>query len=257
MKKVGNLWLIGGTGDSVSIVEMIKDHCFPLIITVTTSTAANLYPTNWLIQLKIGKLDTVGIQQLCQQETIKGIIDASHPFAVNISQNVIKVAKGEGIPYLRYERPSLTHNSYPIYLDSFEDLFTGNYLKNKRVLLTIGCQNLSQYKSWHEQALLYTRILPKLSSLKMALDAGFSESQIIALRPPISLELERTLWQQWDINLVVTKASGKQGGEDIKIKVAQELNIPLIVIKRPTLNYPQQTEQLSDIIKFCYQCFQE
>ena len=257
MKKIGNLWLIGGTGDSASIVEMLKEHSFPLIITVTTSSAANLYPTNLLIQLRIGKLDTVGIQQLCQRENIKGIIDASHPFAVNISQNVIEVAKGEGIPYLRYERPSLIGNSYPIYLDSFQDLITGEYLKNKRVLLTIGSQSLSQCKSWHQQATLYTRILPKLNSLKMALDAGFSESQIIALRPPISLELERTLWQQWDINLVVTKASGKQGGEDIKIKVAQELNIPLIVIKRPTLNYPQQTEQLSDIIKFCYQCFQE
>ncbi|MGK7956831.1 MAG: cobalt-precorrin-6A reductase [Crocosphaera sp.] len=257
MKKVGNLWLIGGTGDSVSIVKMIKDHSFPCVVTVTTSTAAKLYPTNLLINLKIGKLDTVGIQQLCQQETIKGIIDVSHPFAVNISQKVMEVAKGEKIPYLRYERPSLANHSYSIYLDNFEQLMIGNYLKNRRVLLTIGCNNLSYFQSWHQQATLYARILPKLNSLKMALNAGFPESQIIALRPPISLELERILWQQWNIDLVVTKASGKQGGEDIKIKVAQELNIPLIVIKRPSLNYPQQTEQLSDIIEFCYQCFQE
>lgn len=255
MTKVGHLWLIGGTGDSVRIVEMIKNHSFPLIITVTTSTAANLYPTN--LNLQIGKLDVVGIGRLCQQNNIKGIIDASHPFAVNISQQAMEVAKGEGIPYLRYERPSLIDNFYPIYLNSFEALRTGNYLKNKRVLLTIGCNYLSHFQSWHQQATLYTRILPKLTSLKMALNAGFTESQIIALRPPIGLELERSLWQQWDINLVVTKASGRQGGEDIKTKVAKELNIPLIVIRRPPLTYPQQTEQLSDIIKFCYQCFQE
>ncbi len=256
MKKVGKLWLIGGTRDSVHIVQIIKDHSFPVLVTVTTATAANLYPTNVLISIQIGKLDTVGIQQLCQQESIKGIIDASHPFAVNISQQVMEVAKGEGIPYLRYERPNLMDNSSCIYLDSFQDLMTGNYLKNKRVLLTIGCQNLFRFQSWHQQATLYTRILPQLNSLEMALNAGFPDSQIIALRPPITLELERALWQQWNIDLVVTKASGKPGGEDIKAEVAEELAIPLVVIKRPTVNYPQQTEQLSDIIEFCYQCFQ-
>ena len=255
MKKVGKLWLIGGTGDSVTIVRTIRDHSFPCLITVTTSTATNLYPTNLLSSIQTDKLDTAGIQKLCNRETVKGIIDASHPFAVIISRQAMQVARQEGIPYLRYERPLLTNNSYPIYLDSFEDLITGNYLQNKRVLLTIGCQNLCRFQLWHQQATLYTRILPKLDSLEMALKAGFPASQIIALRPPISLQLERTLWQQWGINLVVTKASGKQGGENIKVQVAQALGIPLIIIKRPLLNYPQQTEQLSDIIEFCYQCF--
>ena len=222
-------------------MQTIRDHSFPCLITVTTSTATNLYPTNLLSSIQTDKLDTAGIQKLCNRETVKGIIDASHPFAVNISRQAMQDARQEGIPYLRYERPLLTNNSYPIYLDSLEDLITGNYLQNKRV--------------WHQQATLYTRILPKLDSLEMALKAGFPASQIIALRPPISLQLERTLWQQWGINLVFTKASGKQGGENIKVQVAQALGIPLIIIKRPLLNYPQQTEQLSDIIEFCYQCF--
>ncbi len=256
MKKGGKVWLIGGTGDSVDLVRDIIDHSFPCIVTVTTPTAYNLYPINSIVNIQIGQLDKEGIQQLCKQETVKGIIDASHPFAINISQQVIEFAQGKNIPYLRYERPSLNMNSQAIYLDSFEDLVEGNYLENKRVLLTVGCQALSRFKLWHEKSVLYTRILPRLESLKMAFNAGFSESQIIALRPPITLELERSLWRQWEIDLVVTKASGKQGGEDIKIKVAKKLGIPLIVIKRPSLNYPQQTEQISDIIEFCYQCFQ-
>ena len=127
MKKVGKLWLIGGTGDSVTIVQTIRDHSFPCLITVTTSTATNLYPTNLLSSIQTDKLDTAGIQKLCNRETVKGIIDASHPFAVNISRQAMQVARQEGIPYLRYERPLLTNNSYPIYLDSFEDLITGNY----------------------------------------------------------------------------------------------------------------------------------
>ncbi|ACB50985.1 probable precorrin-6x reductase [Crocosphaera subtropica ATCC 51142] len=256
MSVVGKLWLIGGTGDSVRLVQSIAKHSLPCLVTVTTSTAINLYPTHSNITIEIGKLDKEGIKQLCKRETVRGIIDASHPFAINISQQVMEFANTEGIPYLRYERPSLKQNAQAIYLDNFEDLVKGNYLKDKRVLLTVGCQALSKFKSWHKNTVLYARILPKLASLKMALNAGFAENQIIALRPPITLELERALWQQWKINLVVTKASGKQGGEDIKATVAQELDIPLIVIQRPSLTYPQQTEQMSDIIEFCYQCFQ-
>ncbi len=257
MQKVGKLWVIGGTGDSVNIVQTMAAHSFPFVVTVTTPSAANLYATNSQITVKVGKLDTVGIKQLCDQETIKGIIDASHPFAVNISQKVIDVVQSEFIPYLRYERPSLTTNSQIIYLDSFEALIKGNYLQDKRVLLTVGCQTLALFKSWQKQAVLYARILPKSESLEIALKAGFTSERLIALRPPITLELEKALWQQWGINLVVTKASGQQGGEYIKARVAEELAIPLVVIKRPSLNYPQQTEQLSDIIDFCYQCFQK
>ncbi|MEA5535411.1 cobalt-precorrin-6A reductase [Crocosphaera sp. XPORK-15E] len=252
-EKSGKIWLIGGTGDSVNIASAIASHQFSCIVTVTTLTAQNLYPIIPQITVKVGKLEAAEIKQLCYQESIQGIIDASHPFAVNISQKVLEFSQQESIPYLRYERPSLNPNPNIIELESFEALIKGNYLLNKRVLLTIGCQALHLFKQWHDQAVLSARILPKIDSLDMALKAGFSNDRLIALRPPITLELERALWQQWDINLVVTKASGKQGGEDIKARVAEELGIPLIVIKRPKLNYPQQTEQLSDIIEFCYQ----
>jgi precorrin-6A/cobalt-precorrin-6A reductase len=65
--------------------------------------------------------------------------------------------------------------------------------------------------------------------------------------------LEKALWQQWDISLVVTKASGTAGGEDIKRTVAAQLGIPLIVIDRPVVEYPQQTSDLSVAIEFCRQ----
>ncbi|MGK7895867.1 MAG: precorrin-6A/cobalt-precorrin-6A reductase, partial [Xenococcus sp. (in: cyanobacteria)] len=90
----------------------------------------------------------------------------------------------------------------------------------------------------------------KLNSLQTALDAGFSSDRIIALRPPINPELEIALWRQWDISLVVTKASGKPGGEDIKQQVANKLGIPLIAIARPAICYPQQTSCLEEVVIF-------
>ncbi|GBF80033.1 cobalt-precorrin-6A reductase [Aphanothece sacrum] len=249
----GKIWLIGGTSDSVTIAETIAFHEFCSVVTVTTASAKKLYPIAPNLMIEVGQLDRQGMRKLCHQKNITAIIDASHPYAVNISQQVINFSQEYCIPYLRYERPCLPINSQVIQLDSFDTLINGDYLAEKRVLLTVGCNPLHLFKTWQNRSILYARILPKISSLEIGLKAGFSSDRLIALRPPIIAELEKALWQQWDINLVITKASGELGGEDIKSTVATELGIPLIIINRPKLIYPQQTEQLSDIIKFCEQ----
>ncbi|MEO1006296.1 MAG: precorrin-6A/cobalt-precorrin-6A reductase, partial [Cyanobacteria bacterium J06638_38] len=56
---------------------------------------------------------------------------------------------------------------------------------------------------------------------------------------------------QWNISLVVTKASGTSGGEDIKHQVAANLGIPLIVVARPLVVYPRQTSAMSEVQAFC------
>jgi precorrin-6A/cobalt-precorrin-6A reductase len=49
---------------------------------------------------------------------------------------------------------------------------------------------------------------------------------------------------------VVTKASGTAGGEDLKINLAQQLNLPLIIITRPVIDYPQVTQSINDGMEF-------
>jgi precorrin-6A/cobalt-precorrin-6A reductase len=193
--------------------------------------------------------DCAMMERFCLEQEISAILDASHPFAAEISQKAIVFAQNHHIAYLRYERPNIASQETQkvIELDSFSSLLSGNYLENQRVLLTIGYKNLPLFQSWHDKTLLFTRILPHPQSLEVALASGFPPERIIALRPPISLELEKALWQQWQITLVVTKANGSAGGENIKRIVAQELGIPLIIIARPNLNYPQQTSDLCEV----------
>lgn len=79
--------------------------------------------------------------------------------------------------------------------------------------------------------------------------------QLIALRPPISPELEQALWRQWRITTVIatviTKASGRAGGEEVKRAIAQELGIQLILLARPDMTYPAQTERVEEVIAWC------
>jgi precorrin-6A/cobalt-precorrin-6A reductase len=273
---MAKVWLIGGTQESVKLARAIAHAHLPCIVTVTTEAARNLYPPAPELTIRVGRLPQQEIGTFLQTHAITAILDASHPFATEISQLAIAAAQQFHIPYLRYERPTLSplkqtedgerkpgsgerkhpfpFSSSPppisLSLDSFATLLAGDYLTGQRVLLTIGYRPLALFQSWHDRTLLFARILPSLTALEAALNAGFTSDRLIALRPPVAAPVERALWQQWGISLAVTKASGRAGGEDVKRQVAAELGVSLIVIERPAIAYPQQTSNFSDVLEF-------
>ncbi|MBE9045101.1 cobalt-precorrin-6A reductase [Pleurocapsales cyanobacterium LEGE 10410] len=250
----GKVWLIGGTSDSATIAKILMASSLPLVITVATANATSLYSS--VNQVAVGCMDADQMTAFCQQRNIVAVVDASHPYAVEVSRQAIAVTTALNIPYLRYERvgcsPSAA-NTPILELDSFDTLIAGDYLREQQVLLTVGCKALPLFKSWQERATLYARVLPNIASIETALAAGFKSDRLIAIRPPLSFALETALWQQWNISLVVTKASGTAGGEDIKRQVAANLNVPLIVITRPQIIYPQQTSEFPEVLAFCRQ----
>ncbi|NEP57222.1 MAG: cobalt-precorrin-6A reductase [Symploca sp. SIO2G7] len=248
------LWLIGGTTESAALARAIASLELPCTVTVTTKAAEVLYPQTAKLRVLVGRLDAQQLWQFFQQQQIAAIVDASHPYAVEISQMVIRAAAQQQIPYLRFERRAAqpqADDSQVISLDSFDTLLAGNYLHQQRVLLTIGCKALPLFRCWQDKSTLFTRILPTAASLETAIAAGFNSDRIIALRPPVPAMLEKALWRHWDISLVVTKASGVAGGEDVKREVAAELGTPLVVITRPVVEYPQQTSDLTEALAFC------
>ncbi len=250
------IWLIGGTSESVIIAQLIVECRLGFVVSVTTANARHLYDrfdSSEFSSIFVGKLTDLTIPVFLQKYHITKVIDCSHPFARNISQSVIDICRSLCISYLRFERKTVspTTNSLVTQVSSLETLVTDNSpLANKRVLLTIGAKNLFIFKDYHDRSSLYARILPYPESLDLAYQAGFGCSQIIAIRPPFTPEFEQALWQLWQIEVVVTKAGGKAGGEDIKYQVAQQLNIPLIVIDRPDIIYPQLTNCLNQVQEF-------
>ncbi len=218
---------------------------------MTTGSARSLYPVSSSVRVWLGKLDRDRVGSFLQQEAIAAIVDASHPYAVEISRLSVETARKYNLPYLRYERPAVELPPGVVRRSSVEDLLGGSDLDGERVLLTIGYRFLAQFRSYHDRAVLFARILPSIVALNAAIEAGFGNDRIIALRPPVSAALETALWQQWQISTVVTKASGRAGGEDVKYTVAQKLGVKLVVLDRPTCHYPQQTESLETAIAFC------
>jgi precorrin-6A/cobalt-precorrin-6A reductase len=250
------LWLIGGTQESAELAKAIAQAGLPCVVTVTTESARSLYPPSPNLTVWVGRLDPQQLELFLQAHQIGCVLDASHPFAIAVSQLAIAAAQNRKIPYLRYERQGVSQSEgnamQPLVCDSFDTLLAGDYLRG-RVLLTIGYRSLPLFQPWHDRATLFARILPSAIALETALAAGFTADRLIALRPPISADLERALWQQWQISMVITKASGAAGGEDVKRQVAAELGMTLVTIDRPAIDYPQQTSDLRSAVAFCQQ----
>ena len=244
------IWLIGGTQESAQLVRMMAGHQIAAVVTVTTESARALYPDLPSVAVRVGALDEVQIARFIHKEGVSAILDASHPYASNISALAIAAAQAHHLPYLRYERPPVKAAS-TVEVDNIETILTDEYLQDQRILLTLGYRFLPLFRPWQERAKLFARILPSQTALDAALEAGFTPDRLIALRPPLSAGLEKALWQHWQISMVITKASGVAGGQLVKQQVAQSLDVTLITVRRPSIAYPSQTSRLDEAIAFC------
>jgi len=255
------LWLIGGTSEAIVLAQGLVQAGIPSLVTVTTAAAQQAYPNSPYLQVRGGAIAVDSLTSFIQQHQIRAILDASHPFAAAISQGAIAAAHALQIPYWRYERPviaqSVTASRALVQrVSDLEAVFSSQNLVGQRVLLTLGYRWLQAFQPWQTKATLFARILPSKVALEAALAAGFTPERLIALRPPINKAMEQALWQQWQITMVITKASGQPGGEATKQAVAQRLGTTLVIIERPRLDYPALSHDVDEVLAFCRQWWQ-
>ena len=84
---------------------------------------------------------------------------------------------------------------------------------------------------------IYFRVLPVKESIDKMEKAGIQAKNIIGLQGPFSKEFNKALYENYKIRYVVTKESGKTGGELEKIEAALETKVVPVVLKRPKIEY--------------------
>lgn len=233
--------LLGGTLESREIAKLLSKEKIEYTVSTVTKYGGQLAEQVSLnVQSKV--LDHDNLLELCEKKKILLIIDATHPFAQNISLNAIKVAQGLGIKYIRFERKALHYpqNSPLIHLvnDMAEAVVTARQLGSK-FLLTIGSRQLHYFQELiQNNNEVYVRVLPDINSIQQCLNLGLQPQHIIGLQGPFSKEFNKALIQEKKIEVVVSKESGTIGGVDTKIAACLELQIPIVIVARPKISYP-------------------
>src|SRR5205807_9628460 len=136
------------------------------------------------------------------------VLEATPPFAVRITRMASTVCAALRVPYVRYQRPDWQPPEGTVYAASYTEAAALLPTLGTRIMLTIGAKQLKYFAGLHDRLTLFARILPAVTSLQQALQAGFPQAHILCLRPPFSQEFNRSILREYRIDVLVTKASG-------------------------------------------------
>jgi len=228
--------LLSGTSEGPVLARALADQGFEVRATVTRPEA---------VRSLFGDLNDVTAEArgfteetLCaflQAGEADVVLDATHPFAARITRIAHDVCKRLGVPYVRYERPDWLPPEGTIFADTFAVAAAILPTLGKRVMLTIGAKQLKHFADLHGCLMLFARILPSPVSLEQALAAGFTMDRIMCLRPPFSQAFNKALFQEYNTEVLVTKASGVEGGVVEKVTAAFDRGMKVLMIRRPAL----------------------
>ncbi len=222
------IWIIGGTSEAGELVRRIKGRK-DFIITSATEEEKEFIDCK---ELRVGRMDYNNMIKFVRENNINLIIDLSHPYAKIVSKNAKKVSKLENIKYIRYVREKTHIPSEVVYNKSFND--TLDYLKNVKgiVFFTTGSKNIGDFETIKGSNRFIYRILPTPSSINECKKYNVKVKDIVAVLGPFSKEFNYLMFKEYNVNYVVMKDSGKEGGTIEKINACIELGIVPVMIGR-------------------------
>ena len=190
------------------------------------------------VSLHRGRMDREQMEEFLRNEGYEIVVDATHPYAQAVTENIRDAVKTQSPIYLRLEReisetPEAEDPVVSIrYFESNADCAKALENTEGNILLTTGSKELATYcASGRLHDRLYVRILPGRESLELCMEQGIKGRQILALQGPFSTEMNAAILKQYDIRHMVTKNSGRTGGYQEKLEAAKMLGIPVYVIQ--------------------------
>lgn len=252
---------MSGTEEGREIVERLNERGVDVVTTVATEYGHEIYEKIGLGHLCLqGRLDITGLSGLIHDKNIKTLIDATHPYAAQASLNAIKVSEECGIKYIRFQRPSTVLDSACTDKTDIKELESVHFVKNvdeavewcrksdrKNILLTTGFSSVEKFVKLKDEKNIYIRMLPMPVPIEQCVRMGIKSSNILALQGPFTLELNKAIFNQYHIDVVITKDSGKTGGVPEKIQAAMEMGIDTVVIKREEIDYPVICSSIDEV----------
>ena len=227
--------MFGGTTEGRDIAAWLgeRDTCTVFVSSLTEYGGTRVEGFPNVVPLT-GRMLPERMEALMREHAFACVIDATHPYAVNVSASIASATGACGIPLLRILREGEPAGPWTG-VDDARAAARHVAQCEGPVLLTTGSKELPIYVEEVEdfRERLYARILPVASSIAQASDLDIPTSHVIAMQGPFSKELNVALIHEFGIRTLVTKASGKAGGFWEKVEAAQECGTELVVIHRP------------------------
>ncbi len=238
------LLILGGTGDAVELARQAMN--LPGLAVITSLAGRTSAPKKLVGAVRVGGFGgEAGLVEYLKAAQIDLGIDATHPFAAQISWNAAGAARKVGIPWLMLIRPGwerLPQDDW-IEVKNIAAAVTAIPASAKRIFLTIGRQQLAAFTGLTDKWCLIRSIDPPDSSILLP------PGELLFDRGPFGLEQELKLLQDYRIGAIVSKNSGGDATY-AKIIAARELGLPVVMVQRPVMPAGEVVTDVSAAMKW-------
>jgi len=194
-----------------------------------------------------GALDAEAMQAFCREHDIRLMVDAAHPFAVQLHQTIAEVSEALHIPVVRYERIYPPRDPDITWIDDYSQVPTDI----NTLLATTGVQSISKLKYLETLGIkVIYRILNRESSIRLAHQQGATDEQLCYFEDTLVGEASKLCSEVGEASklckeaaakhgsfthydAILMKESGLSGGFQEKVIVAKQQGMRIIVLKRP------------------------
>lgn len=216
--------LFGGTDEGHKIADFLSEQKVSYVVCVATEYGAELLDMK---NVRIGRMTAEEMADFFDENSVRLVIDATHPYAEFVTENIKKACK---VKYIRVVREDVQADG--TYFENIKA--AAEYLEKTagNILITTGSKEIAKFSVVADRA--FARVLPSEESLELCKNAGFKMKNIICMQGPFSKAFNSALIRELDIRYLVTKCTGKNGGFTEKTEAAKENGVECIIIKRPT-----------------------
>jgi precorrin-6A/cobalt-precorrin-6A reductase len=240
----GNILILGGTSEAMALSRALADR--PEINAVMSLAGRTGHPVLPPIKHRIGGFGGVeGLVAYLESENIRAVIDATHPFAAQMTRNAALACERLGVPRMIYTRPAWTPSAEDCWISvrDTEAAIQALGQEPQKVFLTVGRLSLPAF-----------RRAPQHHYLMRSIDAPDATDrpphmELILARGPFDVKAEQALMVAYGIQIIVTKNSGGHA-TDAKLAAARALHRPVIMIDRPSLPESLVVHDLKDVMAF-------
>ena len=228
------LCVFAGTTEGRELVEFLCTQAVSVTACVATEYGETLLSPRENLTISAQRLTREEMEALFSRENFDMVIDATHPYASVVTENIAAACEKAGVRYQRLLRSGCKAGEDAVFVPDIPAAV--DYLNGTegRILLTTGSKELAKYASLTGFAdRVYARVLPMEDSLRLCQSAGLKPAHILAMQGPFSLDMNIAMLKSVGAKYLVTKDSGTAGGFDEKVTAARAAGAQLVIIGRP------------------------
>ena len=227
--------LFAGTAEGRRLTAFLEKQDAALTVCVASEYGSQLLDEVGNFSLSSKRLSAEEIFELLQTRHFDLVIDATHPYAAAVTENIADACRKTGTEYLRLLRETSRTTEAAVTVPDITAAVEFLNTTEGNILLTTGAKNLGEFavlRNFPER--VWARVLPMKASLEACEAAGVKPSHIFAMQGPFSEEMNLAALRSIRAAWLVTKDTGETGGFDAKVTAAKKAGAGLLVIGRPS-----------------------